>query len=306
MGEGDLDLDRVLSVLQSGEHLDERTIVPILEKLTERLYTEPNVLVRPAPITICGDIHGQLFDLLELFRIAGSPPYTTFLFMGDYVDRGYYSLETFLYLATLKVKFPDSVFLLRGNHECRAVNRVYGFYDDIVNLYGHSGLWSLCNDVFDLLPMAGVVANQIFSVHGGLSPEITRIEPITLQNRQAELPPVGPLCDLCWSDPDSIQGWFANPRGAGHLFGEVPAKQFCRNNGMKLITRAHQIAMEGYEEFFDKTVMTVWSAPNYMYRSGNKAAVLEVHENAVTKLNFFEAVEGHDRRGSEWISPYFA
>jgi diadenosine tetraphosphatase ApaH/serine/threonine PP2A family protein phosphatase len=306
MTEEDLDFDQALSVIREGGHLDERAVVVIFEKLAELLYSEPNVLALPAPITICGDIHGQLFDLLELFRIAGSPPETKFLFMGDYVDRGYFSLETFLYLGLMKLKYPDSIHLLRGNHECRAVNRIYGFYDDILGIYGHSGVWSLCNDVFDLLPMASVVSNSIFSVHGGLSPEVTRIEQISLFNRQAELAPTGALCDLCWSDPDSIVGWYANPRGAGHVFGEDPVKDFCRNNRLKLITRAHQLAMEGYESFFDDLLMTVWSAPNYMYRSRNKAAVLAVGADLNTELKFFTEVPGHDRRGNDSISPYFA
>lgn len=126
----DLNLDAILTHFRSGDHPEENIVKEILEKLMEILYSEGNILKLQAPITICGDIHGQLYDLFELFRVAGSPPETKFLFLGDYVDRGYYSLETLLVLAVLKLRYPDSIYLLRGNHECRAVNHLYGFYED--------------------------------------------------------------------------------------------------------------------------------------------------------------------------------
>jgi hypothetical protein len=195
----EFDLDRIFSTIEAGDRLDELSVKLVLEKLRELLYCEGNVLELPAPITICGDIHGQLYDLFELFRIAGSPPATKFLFMGDYVDRGYYSIETFCYLAALKIKYPDHVYLLRGNHESRTINQLYGFFDDCVATYGHAGIWLLCNQTFDLLPMASVVGGKIFSVHGGLSPDIPLIGDISLHNRQRELQPNSPFADPCWS-----------------------------------------------------------------------------------------------------------
>jgi hypothetical protein len=134
------DIGTVMEVLHDALRLDEPTIKALLEKLMEILYAEGNILDLAAPITICGDIHGQLYDLFELFRTAGPPPGTRFLFLGDYVDRGHYSLETFCYLAALKVSYPNDFFLLRGNHETRTCSRLYGFFDDCVQNYGHPGI----------------------------------------------------------------------------------------------------------------------------------------------------------------------
>jgi diadenosine tetraphosphatase ApaH/serine/threonine PP2A family protein phosphatase len=307
MSDPTFDLDRIFSIIQAGDRLDEVSVKLILEKLREILYSEPNILELSAPITICGDIHGQLYDLFELFRIAGSPPDTKFLFMGDYVDRGYYSVETFCYLAALKIKYPTFIYLLRGNHESRTINQLYGFFDDCVLTYGHAGVWFLCNQTFDLLPMASVIENKIFSVHGGLSPEIPLIGDISLHNRQRELQPTGPFADLCWSDPDCITGWGTNGRGAGFVFGRDPVKEFCQNNKIDLITRAHQLAMDGFEFMFDNQLVTVWSAPNYMYRSGNLASVLAIGGNLEKEPKVFEAVpDGSRKRPEMGVAPYFA
>jgi len=207
--------------------------------------------------------------------------------MGDYVDRGYYSLETFIYLAVLKLKHADQVYLLRGNHECRQVNQMYGFYNQIQHNFGHAGIWDLCNKVFDLLPMAAVIDGKVFAVHGGLSKDIHLVENISIINRVDELPSKGPLCDLCWSDPDDeMEEWRENQRGAGWIFGKNPVKRFLQYNNLNLITRSHQMAMEGYQWFFapnevndgpkEGMLVIVWSAPNYMYRSNNKASLMKI------------------------------
>ncbi|OHT08887.1 Ser/Thr protein phosphatase [Tritrichomonas foetus] len=282
------DVDVILETCHKGDSIPEQQIVSLLTKLMEVLYTEDNVLELSSPITICGDIHGQLYDLFELFKNAtnGSEPGTEqFLFMGDYVDRGGFSVETFAYLAALKLKYPNKYYMLRGNHECRQVNQMYGFYMESLSTYCHPGIWALCNEVFDLLPMAALIDGRVFSVHGGLSPRINLIESISLMNRQEELPSIGPLCDLCWSDPDDIETWEENQRGAGWLFGAPQVKEFCLNNGLDFITRSHQLVMDGYKWYFDEKLITVWSAPNYMYRSGNKACVMKYHPNDAEPYN---------------------
>jgi diadenosine tetraphosphatase ApaH/serine/threonine PP2A family protein phosphatase len=229
--------------------------------------------------------------------------------MGDYVDRGWFSVETFGYLAALKLKYPGQFYLLRGNHECRQVNQMYGFYHESQLNYGHSGIWSLCNEVFDLLPMAALIDGTVFSVHGGLSPKITLIESIALLNRQDELPSMGPLCDLCWSDPCETENWRENQRGAGWLFGAPQVNEFCHNNGLKLITRSHQLAMEGFKWFFNQQLITVWSAPNYMYRSANRASVLKYNpeDSEPYKLVLFDPRPDSDRKLpiDVSVSPYF-
>ena len=276
----DQELDEIIEIIKNADLIPENKFTALLLKLMEVLYSESNVLHLQSPITICGDIHGQLFDVFQLFKKAcpgNSIGNQQFLFMGDYVDRGRFSVDTFAFLCALKIKYPGQFHLLRGNHECRQINQMYGFYQEILFNYGHTGVWSLCNEVFDLLPMAAVIDRRVFSVHGGLSPTIKLIESINLINRQQELPSVGSFADLTWSDPEDVSSWKRNMRGAGYIFGKGPVHNFCYNNGLDFITRSHQPAMEGLQWFFDKKFVTVWSAPNYMYRTGNKATVMKYH-----------------------------
>ena len=142
MTNADFNLDDILQKIRNDRGaVQERDLVKLLTKLEEVLLTENNVLELTSPITICGDIHGQLYDLFQLFNAAapGQLGFVQFLFMGDYVDRGRFSIETFAYLAALKLKFPGKFYLLRGNHECRQVNQTYGFYHEIIANFGYVG-----------------------------------------------------------------------------------------------------------------------------------------------------------------------
>ncbi|OHT11551.1 Ser/Thr protein phosphatase [Tritrichomonas foetus] len=281
----DLNLDDIINKIEQGQIIDEATVVIILMKIMEILYQECNVLVLQSPIVICGDIHGQLDDLLELFRISGDKEQQKYLFMGDYVDRGYHSLNTFLYLVCHKLMYPTQFYLLRGNHESRQISQMYGFYNECVLNYGHAGIWMMCNEAFDLLPVAAVIDRDIFSVHGGLSPDLPLIEMVSLQNRQDELPSSGPLCDLCWSDPEDVRKWRQNQRGAGYCFGENEVREFNQQNKLTMVTRSHQLIMEGFKYYFPDPeakgepkgrLVTIWSAPNYAYRSNNDASVMKL------------------------------
>ena len=306
------EIDKVLDTIRAGNHLPETTIVHLMRVLKDILYQESNVLELPTPIIICGDIHGQLLDLFKLFEKVGEGESKslshTFLFLGDYVDRGYYSLETFAYLAAFKIKCQQKIYLLRGNHESRQVNMQYGFYNDCLQVYGHAGVWSLCNEIFDLLPIAAIVGQKIFCVHGGLSKEIRLVEQLDLLPRRIDLPSQGPLCDLCWSDPEeTINDWIANKRGAGWLFGKNQVEEFLHRNNLELISRSHQLAMEGYQYFFDQQLITVWSAPNYMYRAGNKATVMAVDDKGNHELIEFDAhPDSITRKPDDIILSYFA
>ena len=303
-----LDPDKVIQLARDCQLIPEILLIPLLTKLMEVLYTEDNVLELSSPVTICGDIHGQLCDLFELFEAAtgvDNISHEQFLFMGDYVDRGRFSVATFAYLAALKIKHPSRLFMLRGNHECRQVNQMYGFYLECLTSYGHAGVWTLCNEVFDLLPMAALIDGRVFSVHGGLSPEVKLIEAISLIPRQDELPSIGPLGDLCWSDPDEVELFVANRRGAGYLFGARAVQEFLNINRMKMVVRSHQLAMDGYMWMFDRSLVTVWSAPNYMYRSKNKASVMKIGDGEPDFVVFTE-----DERSSippeDSVIAYFA
>jgi diadenosine tetraphosphatase ApaH/serine/threonine PP2A family protein phosphatase len=310
---------------------------------------------------------------MELFRVGGDPPDTNYLFMGDFVDRGFYSLESFLLLLCLKVRYPDRMTLIRGNHESRQITTVYGFYDECLRKYGSANVWRYCCDVFDYLALGAIVlgasntlsppdesissevyeegdieievcnaegqvmsrfprqtrggngsetseqhqqkgsspngattptptpnktgppgsgasgssrgstgnpTGAVLCVHGGLSPLIDTVDKIRLLDRKQEVPHEGAMCDLLWSDPDEIDGWGLSPRGAGFLFGADIVKVFNHRNDLSLIARAHQLVMEGFKEMFDASIVTVWSAPNYCYRCGNVAAVLELSEDS--------------------------
>ena len=172
------------------------------QQAKEILQQESNVQPVNAPVTVCGDIHGQFYDLAELFRIGGACPETNYLFMGDYVDRGYYSLETVTLLVALKVRYRNRITILRGNHESRQITQVYGFYDESLRKYGNANVWKHFTDTFDFLPMTAVVAGRIFCLHGGLSPSIDTLDHARDLDRVQEVPHEGPMCDLVWSDPD--------------------------------------------------------------------------------------------------------
>eukprot|EP00041_Stephanoeca_diplocostata_P031320 m.973383 g.973383 ORF g.973383 m.973383 type:complete len:311 (-) comp23935_c2_seq1:3882-4814(-) len=282
------DIDDQIEILMRCENLEERIVKELCDKAVEILDRDNNVLSLSAPITICGDIHGQYHDLLELFRVGGDIPETNYIFMGDFVDRGTHSVETFLLLLALKVRYPDRIALIRGNHESRGITQVYGFYDECLRKYGSPNVWSYCTQVFDHLSLSALVDGEIFCVHGGLSPSINTIDEIRQIDRQIEVPHDGPMCDLLWSDPDDVSGWAASPRGAGYLFGAEVVQVFNTKNSVKLVSRAHQLAMEGYRSHFDDLVLTIWSAPNYCYRCGNVASVLRVDEGLRQDFVIFE------------------
>lgn len=252
---------------------------------------EANIQKLDTPITICGDIHGQLHDLINLFETGGPVPQTQYIFLGDFVDRGFYSLECFLLLIALKVRYPDRITLLRGNHESRQITTVYGFYDECIRKYGSVNVWRYCCEVFDYLSLGAVIGGKggVFCIHGGLSPDIDTIDQIRILDRKQEVPHEGGMCDLLWSDPDDVPTWAVSPRGAGFLFGENEVKQFAHLNNISLIARAHQLVMEGYKEMFDSMLTTVWSAPNYCYRCGNIASILSIDDNFNREYKEFQA-----------------
>ena len=213
--------------------------------------------------------------------------------MGDYVDRGYNSVETFQLLMILKIKYPAHITLLRGNHETRQITTVYGFYDENMRKYGNANAWKYSMDVFDHLGIGAVVEGKIFCIHGGLSPDIKTLDQIRLFERRMEVPHEGPFCDLMWSDPTDIETWQMSMRGAGWLFGGKVTQEFNHINGLELVARAHQLVMDGYQYWFpEKSLVTVWSAPNYCYRCGNIASILKVNENLERDFQIVYAVEG--------------
>ncbi|KAL7977479.1 hypothetical protein Chor_009428 [Crotalus horridus] len=291
------DLDRQIEQLRRCELIKESEVKALCAKArqVEILVEESNVQRVDSPVTVCGDIHGQFYDLKELFRVGGDVPETNYLFMGDFVDRGFYSVETFLLLLALKVRYPDRITLIRGNHESRQITQVYGFYDECLRKYGSVTVWRYCTEIFDYLSLSAIIDGKIFCVHGGLSPSIQTLDQIRTIDRKQEVPHDGPMCDLLWSDPEDTTGWGVSPRGAGYLFGSDVVAQFNAANDIDMICRAHQLVMEGYKWHFNETVLTVWSAPNYCYRCGNVAAILELDEHLQKEFIIFEAAPQETR-----------
>ncbi|SBT34126.1 serine/threonine protein phosphatase 4, putative (PPP4) [Plasmodium ovale wallikeri] len=280
-------LEKQIDTLKKCELLGEKEVKILCNEAKVVLVREENIRHVSLPVVICGDIHGQFYDLKELFNIGNNIPEVNYIFLGDYVDRGKYSIETFLLLLALKLKYPSHVTLIRGNHESRQVTEVYGFYDECIKKYGSVNVWKYCTDVFDYLSIGAIIDGNYFCIHGGLSPSFSKIDELKEIFRFNEIPRSGSLCDIMWSDPCDKYGWDKSPRGAGHLFGPDIVHKFCHVNNIQIIARAHQLVMEGYKWWFDKKLVTVWSAPNYCYRCGNIASIMEIDENSTFYFKCF-------------------
>ena len=279
------DLDHCLSLLLDHKPprlLPTQTVQQLCHTLKTQLLTTPNIIALQSPVTIVGDIHGQYHDLLEIFQIGGQPPTTNYLFLGDYVDRGYYSVETITLLIALQLRYPSRVLLIRGNHESRTITTNYGFYSEVINKYsGLAEVWRYITDLFDYLPLGATIDGKIFATHGGLSPSCQQLDQIRAVDRFREIPHDGIMADLVWSDPDpEIMDFKLLPRGAGYLFGADIINKFCHDNDLVQLVRAHQLCNEGYVSYWKGKCLTVWLAPNYCYRCGNKASVLEVQDSS--------------------------
>ncbi|KAE9615028.1 putative protein-serine/threonine phosphatase [Lupinus albus] len=252
---------------------------------------QPNLLELEAPIKICGDIHGQYSDLLRLFEYGGLPPNANYLFLGDYVDRGKQSLETICLLLAYKIKYPENFFLLRGNHECASINRIYGFYDECKRRF-NVRLWKAFTDCFNCLPVAALIDDKILCMHGGLSPELTHLDEIRNLPRPIAIPDTGLLCDLLWSDPGrDVKGWGMNDRGVSFTFGPDKVAEFLAKHDLDLICRAHQVVEDGYEFFADRQLVTIFSAPNYCGEFDNAGAMMSVDENLMCSFQILKPAE---------------
>ena len=267
----DFDLDDMITRLLDAGYstkitkqvaLKNAEITAICHAVRETLLSQPALLELHAPVKIVGDIHGQYTDLIRLFEMCGFPPAANYLFLGDYVDRGKQSLETILLLFCYKLKFPENFFILRGNHECANVTRVYGFYDECKRRCNIK-VWKTFVDTFNCLPIASIVAGKIFCVHGGLSPSLSHMDDIRQIARPTDVPDYGLLNDLLWSDPaDMDADWESNERGVSYCFGKKVIMDFLARHDFDLVCRAHMVVEDGYEFFSDRILVTVFSAPN--------------------------------------------
>ena len=288
-------LDRLLAVKgnKPGKTVDlkEEEIKFLIDKSLSLIKEEKMLIELEAPLRVCGDIHGQYYDLLRIFEHCGYPGEYNFLFLGDYVDRGKQSLETICLLLAYKIKFPNKVHLLRGNHESSVTNRIYGFYDECKRRY-NVRLWRNFTELFNYLPVAALIDDKILCMHGGLSPDLRNLNSISEITRPTDIPDSGLLCDLLWSDPDKETLEFdENDRGVSWVFGEKIVNEFNRKNDLDLIIRAHQVVDDGYEFFANRQLITIFSAPNYCGEFDNSAGIMIIDEALTCSLKVLRPVE---------------
>lgn len=272
----------------------ENEVKAICTRAKEVFLQQSSLLELEAPLKIVGDIHGQYYDLLRLFEYGGFPPESNYLFLGDYVDRGNHSLEVMTLLLLFKIKYPENFFLLRGNHECASITRIYGFYDQVKKLYNIK-MWKAFCDVFNCLPLAAVIDDKIFCVHGGLSPEVRSMDDIRNLRRPSDVPDTGMICDFLWADPDKdIAGWAENDRGVSYIFGPDVVTQFLQKHDFDLVVRAHQVVEDGYEFFAKRQLITLFSAPNYCGEFDNAGALMSIDE---TLMCSFKVLKPTKKKG---------
>ncbi|KAF8436362.1 Metallo-dependent phosphatase-like protein [Boletus edulis BED1] len=289
--------------------LTEKQALQILSKATAILSREPNLVNVGSPVTICGDIHGQYYDLMKLFEIGGSFTDNSYLFLGDYVDRGNFGIECLLYLYALKIQRPKDITLLRGNHECRHLTEYFTFKRECLHKYSQA-VYDACLDSFNALPLAALVDARFFCVHGGISPELITLEDLQQLDRFQEPGSSGLLCDLLWSDPVVNFGYEQEPsahgpalppgttfehnvtRGCSFFYTYEAACKFLERNGLLGIVRGHEAQDAGYM-MYRKTptkkfpsVITVFSAPNYLDVYHNRGAIIKYANKNITIRQF--------------------
>jgi len=269
--------------------LDEKEVMWLCAKSKEVFLKQENLLELEAPIKIVGDIHGQYFDLLRIFEYGGLPPKSNYLFLGDYVDRGPQGIECACLLLAFKIKYPLNFFMLRGNHECAGINRIYGFYDEVKARFS-ARVWKQFTATFNCLPIAALIDDKIFCIHGGLSPELQSLDQIKAMPRPTDVPDKGMLCDFLWSDPDKdVTGWGESDRGVSYTFGPDIVQKFLNKHDLDLVVRAHQVVEDGYEFFAKRQLVTIFSAPNYVGEFDNAGAMMSVDDTLMCSFQVFLA-----------------
>ena len=256
------------------EVLNEPFVRFLCNHCQELMKQEPNIIELEGPINVCGDIHGRLSDLLNILNLGGDPSKTKYLFLGDYVDRGKKSVEVISLLLALKIKYPNNVHLLRGNHETKSMSKDGGFAKEVKKKLDKTLLKSF-NDLFNSLPLAALINKKILAVHGGIAPELKTLDDIKNIQRFHEVPDTGLFSDILWTDPDpKVSEFGPSERGETFVFGLKPLEQFLADNNLEMLIRGHQVAPDGYNyPFYPKeNIMTIFSCSSNDDDEPNKAA----------------------------------
>ncbi|KAG4924017.1 hypothetical protein JHK87_049557 [Glycine soja] len=270
---------KMIEDFKNQKFLHKRYAFQIVLQTREALQALPSLVDIHVPdgkhFTVCGDVHGQYYDLLNIFELNGLPSEENpYLFNGDFVDRGSFSLEVILTLFAFKCMSPSAIYLARGNHESKSMNKIYGFEGEVRSKLNETFV-ELFAEVFCCLPLAHVINEKVFVVHGGLfSVDGVKVSDIRSINRFCEPPEEGLMCELLWSDPQPLPGRGPSKRGVGLSFGADVTKRFLQENNLDLVVRSHEVKDEGYEIEHDGKLITVFSAPNYCDQMGNKGAFI--------------------------------
>lgn len=257
--------------------------------------------------TVCGDIHGQFYDLLNIFELNGRPSRENpYLFNGDFVDRGSFSVEVILTLFGYKLLYPDHLFMSRGNHESVNMNQMYGFFGEVKSKYSDQ-MASLFTEIYNWLPLCHLISKRVLVMHGGLfSRDDVTLEEIRSVDRHREPPDEGIMCELLWSDPQPQLGRSSSKRGVGVQFGPDVTETFCKNNNLDYVVRSHEVKPDGYEVAHNGKCITVFSAPNYCDQMGNKGAFITMSSDLKPNFTTYEAVLHPDVKPMTYASPYMS
>lgn len=281
--------------LKQQKQLHKKYVFQLLLELKAQLKALPTLVEVPIPegthFNVCGDTHGQYYDLLNIFETFGYPSDTNpYLFNGDFVDRGSFSLEVVLLLFSFKVLYPNHMHLTRGNHESLNMNKIYGFEGEVKHKYS-AQMFQLFTEVFHCLPLSYVLGGKVFVVHGGLfSRDDVSLDDIRKVDRFREPPDEGLMSEMLWSDPQPSKGRAPSKRGVGLSFGPDVTASFLERNGLKMVVRSHEVKDAGYEVEANGQLVTIFSAPNYCDQMGNKGALLRFDSNGEYTAKQFTAV----------------
>jgi protein phosphatase len=273
-------------------HVHASFLSAFLEDMKKLFEKEQTLLELEGTFMIVGDLHGHILDLFRIFKTFQYPSEFKYLFLGDLIDRGEFSFETIFFILLLKYLYPTSVYIIRGNHEFDSICSECGFLSEVQALYPEDNIFDRFIDLFNCLPLAAVLQNNIFCVHGGICPELETVNQIKLIQRPLFNYDNSLIQGLVWSDPfGNIEKFMENPRNSGYLFGQIQVENFLKQNSLKMIIRAHQCIKNGIQYLFNSQIATVFSASNYCGKDFNQSGVLILHKDGKFQKLLFDCFE---------------